>query len=41
MSCVFREQKTLGHRNKIFNGGKIVPVLIFLMHKIETLSVNY
>jgi hypothetical protein len=40
MSCVFHKQKTFGRGNKIFSGGKTMLMLIFLMHKVETLSVN-
>jgi hypothetical protein len=38
-SCIC-EQKTLGRRNKIFHSGKVMFMLIFLMHKVETLSIN-
>jgi hypothetical protein len=41
VSHIFCEQKTLRRGNKISSGGKTMLVLIFLMHKVETLSINY
>jgi hypothetical protein len=41
MSSVFREQKTLRRRNKIFSSGKTMLLHIFLKHKVKTLYINY
>jgi hypothetical protein len=41
VSCRLRELKILGHRNKIFGAGKTMLVLIFIMHKVEALPINY
>jgi hypothetical protein len=40
VSCIFREYKALGRRNEIFDSGKIMLVLIFLMHKVKALYIN-
>jgi hypothetical protein len=40
-SSIQKKKKALGCGNQVFGGQKIMLVLIFLMHKVEALSIDY